>query len=94
MKEPGLSLTIAQSADHPFGLDIESSLPISAVSIERGDAFRRSASAYRVVWRSTGPQSLAGQPVEIRIDLQDRAEPISISGTVTQWGKFYHPADL
>jgi len=32
--------------------------------------------------------------LEIRIELEQRAEPIVVSGFVEKWGRFYHSADL
>ena len=35
-----------------------------------------------------------GETLEIRIELENRAEPIVVSGVIEKWGRFYHPADL
>ena len=46
---------------------------------------------YNVRWEHV---ELSGETLEIRIELENRAEPIVVSGVIEKWGRFYHPADL
>ena len=89
--EPGVSLSIAvgPKIGAPT-MDIVSSVPIRAVSIEKGYAFRTSPFEYRVDWGLLDPQSShVGDVVQIRIDLEDRVQPILISGVIAESGKIY-----
>lgn len=94
LEEAGASLTFATDANYGMDIEISSSAPITAVSTTLGRVFRVSPFAYAVTWRTPGPTSHAGETLEIRIELEQRAEPIVVSGVVEKWGRFYHPADL
>ena len=88
LKECGVSLTLAVGDSWSANLDILSSVPIRDVSIENAYAFRRSPFEYSLTFGVTGA-SRAGEPVRIRIDLEDRSAPIVISGAIAESGKFY-----
>ena len=87
LKEPGLSLTLAV-ADEAFvpSFDITSSVPIREVSVgTTGSAIRKSQVEYKVFWSS----ARVGQSVQIRIDLENRTDPIRISGVIAESGTVY-----
>ncbi len=95
LEEPGVSLSLAMTPGH-LSLRIESSAPIAAVSIEPGhvtdmSAFgfviRESAFEYTVNWRLVDS---VGERVEIEIALEDRADPILISGVIAESGKIIY----
>ena len=94
LEEPGASLSFAMDANYWMSIQINSSVPIADVSTTLGDVFRVSPFEYQVNWGTTGPTSQAGETLEIRIELEQRADPIVVSGVVEKWGRFYHPADL
>ena len=95
LEEPGASLTFVMDANYWLNIEINSSVPIGAVTTTLGDVVRVSPFEYQVAWaRSTRAISRAGETLEIRIELERRTDPIVVSGVVDKWGRFYHPADL
>ena len=91
-EDSGVSLSIALTPGD-LTLKIESSAPIAAVSLEPGHVVdmsqlgfvvRESPFAYTITWRLVDQ---VGTPVQIKIDLQDRAEPILITGVIARSGK-------
>jgi hypothetical protein len=95
LKEPGISLTLAvgNEAFVP-SFEIVSSVPIHAVSVGKsGHAIRRSEFEYRVswsFWRDGEPLSLrVGDVVQIAIDLENRPDPVLISGVIAESGVFF-----
>jgi hypothetical protein len=65
-------------------MDIVSTVPIRAVSTDKGYPERRSAFEYHVVWGLH-----AADIVEISIDLEDRTDPVLISGVIVESGKVF-----
>ena len=94
LERPDASLTFQVDANYGQSIDISSSVPIVAVSSTIGRVARRSPTEYWVDWAIQGPDSQAGETLEIRIELENRADPIVVSGVIEKWGRFYHPADL
>ncbi|HXS80567.1 MAG TPA: hypothetical protein VN818_09795 [Gammaproteobacteria bacterium] len=94
LEQPDASLAFQVDANYGLSIDISSSVPIVAVSSTMGQVVRKSPLEYWVDWATQGPDSQAGETLEIRIELQDRADPIVVSGVIEKWGTFYHPADL
>ena len=84
--EPGgsLVLTLGDETYVP-SLEIVSSVPIHDVSVGAGWAIRRSPLEYHLAWRL---QSV-GAPVQIRIDLEGRSQPVLLSGSIKKSGSTY-----
>ena len=85
LEERGVSLTFAVRAPKGFGtsnLDLASSVPIRAVSIDRGDALRLSPYEYRLTHGSRASPAEVGDVVEITINLEDRPDAVSILGVI------------
>jgi len=94
LEKPDTSLTFAMGSTVDRPITITSPVSIVAVSTTVGQVIRSSPFEYTVWWWSPGPVSRAGETFEIRIELQQRADPIVVKGVIEQWGRFYHPADL
>jgi hypothetical protein len=90
LKEPGVSFTLAvgKEAFAP-SLEIVSSVPIRAVSTgTSGWAVPKTQFEYKVVWNSVQ----GGNVVQIKVDLEDRADAVLISGVIATSGTFYYSA--
>lgn len=98
LEGPGVSLRLAVGPlSDPPNLEIVSSVPIRAVSIEKANRARvnpKSPFEYSVEWwdffktLDDPDASHAGEVVELRVHLEDRADPVSISGAIARSGKF------
>lgn len=84
LEEPGVSLTFAVGEGGLPNLDVSSSVPIRAISVEKGQPERRSTHDFHVVWGLS-----AGDVVQMRIDLENRADPVLITGVVAESGKVF-----
>jgi hypothetical protein len=84
LEEPGVSLTLEVGEGGWPNLDIVSTVPIRAVSTEKGYPERRSAFEYHVVWGLH-----AADVVEISIDLEDRTDAVLITGVIVESGKVF-----
>jgi hypothetical protein len=100
VNDPGVSLTISvgSSAFTPE-LNIVSSVPIRAVEVShRGTALRRSQSEYMVdwsYWREPDPSPVhVGDAIELKIYLDDRIDPVRVTGTITTSGSIVYSDGL
>jgi hypothetical protein len=84
LEELGISLTLEVGEGGLPNLTIVSTVPIRAISTEKAHPERRSAFEYHVVW-----DLHAAEVVQIRIDFEDRSEPILISGVIAESGKVF-----
>jgi hypothetical protein len=92
LEDLGVSLSLALTQSSGPAFKIESSVPIAAVSIEPGYVFRESPFEYTIIWTHRlidNYSSPVGKPVQIRIDLEGRPDPILISGVVAESGRTY-----
>jgi hypothetical protein len=99
---PDASLTVAPDPNHPCGLVIESSVPILTVGLRQFSNATNSTISRQVspgspeaevYWDCGGPTH-AGETIEIRVELENRREPILLSGVVVRWGRTYRTSDL
>jgi len=95
VREPGVSLaiTVGNEAFVP-SLDIVSSAPIRRVEASSfGIAIpTRPPSEYKVFWsywREGATPIRVGDPVRVTIELENRPEPVLVSGRVVESGFFY-----
>jgi hypothetical protein len=96
LEAPGASLTFDVDYDGGRSILITSSVPIVSVSTTVGQSDRVSTFKYRVgwAWAFSASESHAGETLEIRIELEQRADPIVVSGVIEKWGKFYRYPDI
>lgn len=95
LREPGVSITVALG-DEPYvpSFEVRSTVPIHAISVgTTGFTVRRSEFAYKVLWsywrerEEWSPR--VGDFVQMQIELEDRAEPILVSGVIAESGTFF-----
>jgi len=88
VKESGATLTLTMSQWLGPNFELVSSVPIRSISIDGGYVSPRSQFQYKLSWGLADlGRSRAGQVVEIKVELEDRPDPILISGVIAESGE-------